>query len=716
MLAIALVVMLMVTSVSIFSGFLNKIELAAKGLFGDIVIEPPSMIGLGYYDEFIALTAGGDFELPVSRVQYDAKSKSIFLYPGMQTDSFNKIEANSSYLKFFRYANKLTGQKKFPVKLTIGQTVKTDLAPLTLQEQTKRASSDSGYTRALPETIKSSQIAKIVGIATIDGNKLKLELDPETKSALTKIIDTQKSLKATQTLAAIGKVTLKKGMPEIEAGDPFILSIGMLSIPDSNWSQHVQIAGIRLPARASVSDFENGMFVQNDKGKVTFAPTIKDMKQAWLDEETRLKNIIKKKYAKFLNPMSAIDRSNCLANWGNLRYHIMKMRQKNPKKFSITVSEQNFLERLQAAQNTINNSKIRIDRVKSVYGNIKNLQKKIEALKLSGASETEIDDLEEELEDLTGPGTGVVWESEDNRIIVGYGIQGLSLQVDGELLRFIGPGRRVVLDIAQTGQRIGSGNAPLAKRAFYVIDENRSGVSSIDRKLVYIPFDTLQLLNKMSSTGYLPARCSQIHFKVAPGYDTRETLPIVAAKMQSIMNGFHNVFPLASQSSSITVETWRQRQRDILTPVENQRTLIFFFGGMFSFVLPTLVFVIFYTIVSQKTKEMGLLKALGASSRGVAAIFLSYGFVIGLIGGIIGIISAYYITININNIHDWIASIIGVKIWTARVFMFDQIPNEMDYNAAIIILIGAVLSSVVGASWPAFRAGTMQPIKAIRYE
>ena len=715
MLAIALVVMLMITSVSIFSGFLNKIELAAKGLFGDIVVEPSSMIGLGYYDEFISLTAGGSFELPVSRLHYDTKNKELFLYPGSQVDSFNRLENQSSYMKLFRYANKLTGQKKFPVSLTVGKISASHLAPRNRADQQRRASSVSGYERAFPDEIKTTQFAKVRGFAVLDGVKLKLVLDSKDADKLKKIAAAQKSLKPAKTLAVIGEITLDKGMPEIQAGDPFILSIGMLSL--ANWSQHVQIAGVRLPGRGKVSSFEKGMFVQRENGKpVTFDPTIKQMKQAWVDERQRIKDVITQKFGKFLKAMTPQERQSLLTHWRGLKSKIIKMNSGNTEKYPLTIGQKNFLNRLGSVQEVIWQSLKRLEHLEREYGTIQNLQKQIEAKKLAGASETEIDDLQEELEELTGSGSGLHWETPDNRIILGYGLQGLSIQADGEMLRFIGPSRRVVLDIAQTGQRINSANAPLAKRAFYIVDENRSGVASIDRKLVYIPFETLQLLNKMDANGSMPARCSQIHFKVAPEFDTRQKLPGVAAKMQSIMNQFHIIFPLASQGNSISVETWRQRQRDVLTPVQNQRTLIFFFGGMFSFVLPTLVFVIFYTIVSQKTKEMGLLKALGASSRGVASIFLAYGFVIGLIGGIIGIISAYYITVNINHIHDWIAGIIGVKIWTARVFMFDQIPNEMDYNAAIIILIGAVLSSIVGASWPAFRAGSMQPIKAIRYE
>ena len=64
-----------------------------------------------------------------------------------------------------------------------------------------------------------------------------------------------------------------------------------------------------------------------------------------------------------------------------------------------------------------------------------------------------------------------------------------------------------------------------------------------------------------------------------------------------------------------------------------------------------LIFCIFYMIVVEKTKDIGIIKSVGATSGGVAGIFLGYGLAIGIVGGALGLLLSYLIVTNINEIH-----------------------------------------------------------------
>jgi lipoprotein-releasing system permease protein len=129
-----------------------------------------------------------------------------------------------------------------------------------------------------------------------------------------------------------------------------------------------------------------------------------------------------------------------------------------------------------------------------------------------------------------------------------------------------------------------------------------------------------------------------------------------------------------------------------------------------------LIFCIFYMIVVEKTRDIGIIKSVGATSTGVAGIFLGYGLAIGIVGAGLGMLMAYLIVHNINELHTWMGHRLGIVIWDPQVYAFDTIPNQMDPKETTIIVIVAVLSAVMGALLPAIRAARLHPVEALRWE
>jgi lipoprotein-releasing system permease protein len=121
-------------------------------------------------------------------------------------------------------------------------------------------------------------------------------------------------------------------------------------------------------------------------------------------------------------------------------------------------------------------------------------------------------------------------------------------------------------------------------------------------------------------------------------------------------------------------------------------------------------------MIAEKTKDIGIVRALGATRSGIASTWLLYGLAIGVVGSSLGIALAYAIVRNINPIHDWLGKTLGVKIWDPAVYYFTEIPNKVDPSKAMIVFFGFMLSCVVGALVPAIRAARMDPVRALRFE
>ena len=144
--------------------------------------------------------------------------------------------------------------------------------------------------------------------------------------------------------------------------------------------------------------------------------------------------------------------------------------------------------------------------------------------------------------------------------------------------------------------------------------------------------------------------------------------------------------------------------------------LILFLFAIISMVAVVLIFAIFWAMVSEKTKDVGILRSIGGSKLGIAWLFLRYGLIIGVLGAAIGGTLAYVIIRNINPIHEWLTHVTGRAIWDPAFYLFSRIPDEVEPGKAAIVLVSAVLCSVLGALIPAVRAANMDPVRALRFE
>ena len=71
---------------------------------------------------------------------------------------------------------------------------------------------------------------------------------------------------------------------------------------------------------------------------------------------------------------------------------------------------------------------------------------------------------------------------------------------------------------------------------------------------------------------------------------------------------------------------------------------------------------------------------------------------------------------NINPIHEWLGTALGLYVWDPRVYYFTQIPSKVEPVRALVVGLSGVMFSLVGAIVPAVRAAAMKPVSALRFE
>ncbi len=238
---------------------------------------------------------------------------------------------------------------------------------------------------------------------------------------------------------------------------------------------------------------------------------------------------------------------------------------------------------------------------------------------------------------------------------------------------------------------------------FTVVDFYESKMSEYDSTFAFCPLSKLQDLRGMIDRESGKAAVTSIQMRL------REGTNLAAAR-----DKLRAAFPVSTHR--YRVETWKDMQGPLLAAVQWETTilniLLFLIIGVAGFG----IFATFFMIVVEKTKDIGILKSLGAPSRGIMSIFVSYGFALGIVGSGVGMVLGVLFVMNINRIARWIERMTGQEVFDPTVYYFHEIPTILNPFTITWIVIGAMIIAVMASIMPALRAARMHPVEALRYE
>ncbi len=237
-----------------------------------------------------------------------------------------------------------------------------------------------------------------------------------------------------------------------------------------------------------------------------------------------------------------------------------------------------------------------------------------------------------------------------------------------------------------------------------------TGVYELDKSFVYLSIEELQK-ELYPEEGQV---ANQVQIKLADGAETDSALAQIRGVCSDFADKQLNWSPYLINQT--TIMTAKEMRSQYVAELRKQMRILLFIFGVVDCSVVLLIICIFYMIVRLKQKDIAIIKSCGASSGSVCFIFVAFGFCVGIVGSIFGALLGYVVTKNINAIEECIRKIFGLKLWKSSVYMFSEIPNEVNWSWASAIVLTAILAAIAGTLIPAIVAARTRPVEILRYE
>ena len=153
----------------------------------------------------------------------------------------------------------------------------------------------------------------------------------------------------------------------------------------------------------------------------------------------------------------------------------------------------------------------------------------------------------------------------------------------------------------------------------------------------------------------------------------------------------------------------------LLQAVKMEKTMMFFLMFFLVLIAAFSITNTLITMVIQKTNEIGLMKALGASPFSITYVFILQGFFVGVLGSTGGVIFARVILHYRNDLLKFLREK-GLNVFPPELYYMKGLPAEINTHDITIIVILSIVLCTFGAVIPALRAASLDPAKALRCE
>jgi lipoprotein-releasing system permease protein len=257
----------------------------------------------------------------------------------------------------------------------------------------------------------------------------------------------------------------------------------------------------------------------------------------------------------------------------------------------------------------------------------------------------------------------------------------------------LAPGARITL-VSPQGAATAFGTIPRV-RAYRVAAVFDAGLADFNNNVVFLPLPAAQLF---LNTG-----------DAVSGIELRVADPSRARAM------VERIRPLLGQRQ-LLLRDWTRANDQIVAVLQIQKNTMFIVLGMIILVAAFNVISSLIMLVKDKSRDIAILRTMGAARGSVMRIFLMAGASVGVIGTAAGFALGVAFCANIETIRQWLQSMMGWQLFPAEIYFLSRMPAKMDPVEVAYVVAMALALSFLATVYPSWRAARLDPVEALRHE
>jgi len=210
---------------------------------------------------------------------------------------------------------------------------------------------------------------------------------------------------------------------------------------------------------------------------------------------------------------------------------------------------------------------------------------------------------------------------------------------------------------------------------------------------------------------YMPLAAAQLFFRLGEAVTGVEVLVSDPDRVPGLRAAIGR-----AAGPGVRVFDWQQANSSFFNALQVERNVMFLILTLIILVAAFNIISSLIMLVKDKSRDIAILRTMGAARGSVLRIFFMAGAAVGAIGTLAGFLLGIAFCANIETLRQWLQALTGTPLFSPEIYFLSRLPAKVEPTEVVTVVAMALGLTFLATIYPAWRAARLDPVEALRYE